>query len=313
MKIGFLFPGQGSQSIGMGMDLYEKYETVRKVYQKVKDLTGIDVAEMTFRGEEDILNQTKNTQLAILTMSLAILAVLDEYGIQAEISSGLSLGEYSALIYSQAIGFEDGVKLVQKRGEFMQGLAPDGEWLMAAVMGMSEEDVQEVCQQVTNGFVVPANFNTTGQIVISGEKEAVEQAEMIAKQRGAKKVRVLKTAGPFHTEKLKKASEALRKQLEDVSIHHFATAVVKNLDGNLYRQEDDVKDVLAKHIVSPVRFSKSLITMLDYGVDTFIEIGPGKTLSGFVKRLDTDQEFTILNVNNVETLEKVCSYVQKEC
>ena len=313
MKIGFLFPGQGSQSIGMGMDLYEKYETVRKVYQKVKDLTGIDVAEMTFRGEEEILNQTKNTQLAILTMSLAILAVLDEYGIQAEISSGLSLGEYSALIYSQAIGFEDGVKLVRKRGEFMQELAPEGEWLMAAIMGMSEEDVQEVCQRVTNGFVVPANFNTTGQIVISGEKEAVEQAEMIAKQRGAKKVRVLKTAGPFHTEKLKKASEALRKQLEGVSIHHFATAVVKNLDGNLYRQEDDVKDVLAKHIVSPVRFSKSLITMLDYGVDTFIEIGPGKTLSGFVKRLDTDQEFTILNVNNVETLEKVCSYVQKEC
>lgn len=313
MKIGFLFPGQGSQSIGMGMDLYEKYETVRKVYQKVKDLTGIDVAEMTFRGEEEILNQTKNTQLAILTMSLAILAVLDEYGIQAEVSSGLSLGEYSALIHSQAIGFEDGVKLVRKRGEFMQELAPEGEWLMAAIMGMSEEDVQEVCQRVTNGFVVPANFNTTGQIVISGEKEAVEQAEMIAKQRGAKKVRVLKTAGPFHTEKLKKASEALRKQLEGVSIHHFATAVVKNLDGNLYRQEDDVKDVLAKHIVSPVRFSKSLITMLDYGVDTFIEIGPGKTLSGFVKRLDTDQEFTILNVNNVETLEKVCSYVQKEC
>ncbi len=304
MKIGFLFPGQGSQSIGMGKDLYEKYEEVRKVYEKVKELTGIDIAEMTFHGKEEELNQTKNTQLAILTMSLAILAVLKQQGMQAEVSSGLSLGEYSALINSQAISLEEGVKLVQKRGEYMQELVPEGEWLMAAIMGMTEEQVQQVCQKVTNGFVVPANFNTTGQIVISGEKEAVEQAEVIAKELGAKKVRVLKTAGPFHTEKLIKASEALRKELEHITIHDFDTAVVKNLDGTVYTPKDDVKDILAKHIISPVQFAKSLETMLEMGVDTFIEIGPGRTLSGFVKRLDTDQDITILNVNNVETLER---------
>ena len=305
MKIGFLFPGQGSQSIGMGQDLYEKYETVKKVYEKVKEITGIDIAQITFKGEEEILNQTKNTQLAILTMSLAILAVLQENGIQAKMSAGLSLGEYSALINSQALDFEEGIKLVQKRGEYMQELVPEGEWLMAAIMGMSEEQVQEVCQKVTNGFVVPANFNTTGQIAISGEKEAVEQAEIIAKDLEAKKVRVLKTAGPFHTEKLIQASEALRNELEQVTLHDFKTAVVKNIDGEIYSNQDDVKDILAKHIVSPVRFSKSLKTMLDAGIDTFIEIGSGRTLSGFVKRLDTDKEVTILNVNNVETLEKV--------
>ena len=167
---------------------------------------------------------------------------------------------------------------------------------MAAILGMNEEQVQEVCSKVTKGFVVPANFNTTGQIVISGEKEAVEEAEIIAKEMGAKKVRILKTAGPFHTEKLAKASEALRKELEKVTIHDFQIPVVKNIDGTVYTKQDDVKDILAKHIISPVRFSKGLQTMLELGIDTFIEVGPGKTLSNFVKRLETDKEIKILPI-----------------
>ena len=281
----------------------EKYEEVRKVYNKVEELTGIDIAQITFNGEEAVLNETKNTQLAILTMSLGILEILEQNNIRAEAVAGLSLGEYSALIYSGALSFDKGVKLVQKRGEYMQQLVPEGEWLMAAIMGMNEEQVKEVCQKVTKGFVVPANFNTTGQIVISGEKEAVEEAELIAKEMGAKKVRILKTAGPFHTEKLNKASKALRKELETITFHNFEVPVVKNLDGSVYKTDDDIKDILAKHIVSPVRFSQSLKTILDKGVDTFIEIGPGKTLSGFVKRLDTDKEVTIRNINNVDTLE----------
>ena len=235
-------------------------------------------------GSEETLNETKNTQLCILTMSLGILEILKQEGIKAEVSSGLSLGEYAALIYSQAIDFEEGVKLVQKRGEYMQNLVPEGEWLMAAILGMSEEQVQEVCKKVTKGFVVPANFNTTGQIVISGEKEAVEQAETIAKELGAKKVRILKTAGPFHTEKLIMASEAFRKELEKVTIHEFQTPVVKNIDGTVYSKQDDVKDILAKHIISPVRFSKSLETMIEMGVDTFVEIGPRKNIVWFCKK-----------------------------
>ncbi len=278
MKLGFLFPGQGSQSIGMGQDLYEKYDLVKEVYEKVKDLTKIDIANISFCGSEEELNQTKHTQLAILTMSLAILEILKKNDIKAEVASGLSLGEYSALIHSGAIAFEEGVKLVQKRGEYMQELVPEGEWLMAAIMGMDEKQVEEVCQKVTKGFVVPANYNTIGQIAISGEKEAVEQAEVIAKELGAKKVRILKTAGPFHTEKLIKASDKLREELEQVMIHDFKIPVVKNLDGTIYSKEQDIKDILAKHIVSPVRFSKSLQTMLDMGIDTFVEIGPRKNL-----------------------------------
>ncbi len=188
------------------------------------------------------------------------------------------------MIYSGVLSFEQGVKLVQKRGEYMQKLVPEGEWLMAAILGMEEKQVQEICQQVTEGFVVMANFNTTGQIVISGEKKAVRQAQEIAKEKGAKKVRELKTAGPFHTEKLTKASKALKKELENVTIHNFKMPVVKNLDGTVYTQEDNIKDILAKHIICPVRFSKSIETMLEMGVNTFIEVGPRKNLIWICKK-----------------------------
>ena len=231
--------------------------------------------------------------------------ILNENGIKAEVSSGLSLGEYTALIYSKALDFEEGIKLVKKRGEYMQDLVPSGEWAMAAVLGMSENVVEEICKKVDKGFVVPVNFNTTGQIVISGEKQAIEQAEIIAKEMGVKKLRILNTSGPFHTEKLIDASNALRKELENVKINDFETLVVKNIDGTVYKKQDDIRDILSKHIISPVRFSNSLKTMIDLGVDTFIEVGPGKTLSGFVKRLDTDKEVKIFNINNVQTLENV--------
>lgn len=304
MKIGFLFPGQGSQSVGMGKDIYEEYEEARKIYEEVQNITKIDIAKISFEGEEEILNQTKYTQLAILTESLAILEILKQNGIKCEISAGLSLGEYSALINSNALSFEEGVKIVKKRGEYMQDLLPKGEWQMVAIMGLSDEQVEEVCKNVKSGFVVPANYNTEGQVAISGEKQGIEEAEAIAKEMGAKKVRVLKTAGPFHTEKLKESSDALRKELENVTINKFETKVIKNLDGDFYKDTDNVKEILASHIINPVRFSKTIKTMLDNGIDTFIEIGPGKTLSGFVKRTPTDKEVKILNINDVQTLKE---------
>lgn len=310
MKIGFLFPGQGAQSVGMGKDIYEKYSASEDVYDKVQELTGIDIAKISFEGPEEVLNETKYTQIAILTMSLAILAVLRNNDIKAEVSAGLSLGEYSALIYSGLFSFEEGVKLVQKRGEYMQELLPEGDWQMAAILGLTDEEVETVCQKVKSGFVVPANYNCNGQIAISGEKEAVLEAENIAKEMGAKKVRVLKTAGPFHTGKLIKASEALRKELDNIKINKFNSKVIKNLDGTIYSEKDNVRDILAKHIINPVRFSKTLENMLEEGVDTFIEIGPGKTLSGFVKRTNTDKEINILNINNVETLEQTINFLK---
>lgn len=313
MKIGYLFPGQGAQSLGMGKDIYEKYDVVKEVYKKVQELTGIDVAKITFENGE-LLNQTQYTQICILTMSLAILEILKQNGIKAEVSSGLSLGEYTALINSGVLSFEDGIKLVKKRGEYMQKLVPEGEWLMAAILGMEEEKVIEVCklanEKSTENFVVPVNFNCPGQIVISGNRAGVETAETIAKEQGVRKVRELKTSGPFHTEKLKEASEALKKDLEKVEFHQFNNTVVKNIDGTEYKETDDIRDILAKHIISPVKFTEVLKKMLDIGVDTFIEVGPGKTLSGFIKKMPTEKEIKILNINNCETLENALKEVK---
>ncbi len=303
MKIGFLFPGQGSQFKGMGKDLYEKYQEIRDTYNKVQEITGVNVKKISFEGSSDELNQTKNTQICILTMSLAILNLLEKEKINAEMSAGLSLGEYSALIYSKAITFEDGVKLVKNRGEYMQNLVPIGDWSMLAILGMTEDEVIEVCNKTTKGFATAVNFNCPGQIVVSGDKEGISQVEEIAKEMGAKKVRKLNTYGPFHTEKLVEASNALRKDLENLKINKFETEVVRNIDGKKYSEKDDVKSILAKHIISPVRFSDCLKTMLENGVDTFIEIGPGKTLSGFVKRMPREKEIKVLNINSVESFE----------
>ena len=303
MKIGFLFPGQGAQSVGMGKDLYEKYPEYRSVYEKVNKITGKKIDELTFNVTEEELSQTQNTQIAILTMSLAILEILKKQNIKAEVSMGLSLGEYTALIYSGALSFEDGIKIVQKRGELMQNLCPKGDWSMAAILGLDEEKIKEVCNNITTGFVAPANYNCTGQIVISGEKQAVLEAIDKCKQEGAKKAIELKTSGPFHTCKLIEASEALKKELEQIKINDFQTRVIKNIDGKSYEPKDNVKEILANHIINPVKFANGLQEMIDMGIDTFIEIGPGKTLSGFVKR--TNKDVKILNINDVETLEKI--------
>ena len=304
MKIGFLFPGQGTQKIGMGKDIYEKYEEARKVYDLAQEITGVDIAKISFEGEEEVLNETRYTQSAILTMSLAILEILKKNNIKAKMSAGLSLGEYAALVSGGALSTQDAIKLIQKRGEYMQNLLPEGNWKMAAVFGLSEEQVLEVCSQVKDKFVVPANFNTKEQIVISGEEEGIFEAEKLAKEMGAKKVRILNTAGLFHTEKLQKSSEALKEKKKKVEFKPFSSTVIKNLDGEPYSANDNMIEILAKHIVNPVRFSKTLENMLNSGIDTFVEIGPGKTLSGFVKKEKGDREITILNICDVKTLEE---------
>ena len=284
MKIAFLFPGQGSQSIGMGKDLYDKFEEYRQIYEKVKNITKIDVEKLTFEGTEDILSETKNTQIAVLTMSLAILAILEKHNIRADVSSGLSLGEYAALIYSKAISFEDGVKLVQKRGEYMQNYVPQGNWQMAAVLGEEDEKVCEICSKVKKGFVSAVNFNSPGQVVISGDEEGIKEFQTIAEQYGVRKIKLLKTSGPFHTEKLAESSKHFRNELEKVKFKDFETNVVRNIDGEVYSKSDDIKDILAKHIISPVKFSKGLEKMLDMGVDTFIEVGPRKNFIRICKK-----------------------------
>lgn len=308
MKIGFLFPGQGAQSVGMGKDLYDEYEEYRNVYENVKEITGVDVADITFNSSEEILSQTKNTQICILTMSLAILELLKKDNVEAIASCGLSLGEYSALINSGAMAFEDGVKVVKTRGELMQNLCPEGTWSMAAILGLDEETVSNVCSKITSGFVAPANFNCPGQIVISGEKNAVDEAIEKLKIAGAKRALELKTSGPFHTKMLEEASKELKKELEKIQINSFKSKVIKNIDGKEYLDNDDVKDILSKHIINPVRFEQSLRTMIDMGIDTFVEIGPGKTLSGFVKKID--RSLTVYNINDVESYKNTINEIK---
>lgn len=311
MKIGFLFPGQGSQANLMGKDLYEKYECYRKVYEHVEKNTGINVSEITFNETDDRINQTKYTQICILTMSLGILEILKQNNINAEISAGLSLGEYTSLIYSKLLSFEDGIQIVKNRGLYMQDLAPKGNWAMSAILGLEDDKVEQACNMVKNGFVVPVNYNCKGQVVISGEAEAVEEASENAKLLGAKKARVLNVSGPFHTEKLIDSSKALKNDLLKITFGKPTSKVVKNIDGNFYSENDDYAEILMKHIISPVRFSKILETMFDNGVDTFIEIGPGKTLSGFVKRMNFEKQINILNINDIESLEKTINFVKE--
>lgn len=284
MNIAFLFPGQGTQYIGMGKDIYDKYEEAREIYKEVEKITNINIEKICFEGPEDILNETKYTQLAVLTESLAILKVLSKYNITSTISAGLSLGEYTALINSGCLNLNDGVKLVQKRGEYMQKFLPEGKWQMAAIIGLNKDIIEKACKEIDNGFVAIANYNTENQTVISGEKEAVEKVAEKLKNIGAKKISILKTEGPFHTEKLVKASKEFRKELDNININKFRTKVVKNVDGKIYSDKDNVKEILEKHIISPVKFTDTIKTILESGVDSVIEIGPRKNISRFYKK-----------------------------
>lgn len=301
MKLGFVFPGQGAQSVGMGKDLYEKYDEIKEIYKFAEKISGVDVKKLSFDSTEEELSQTKNTQISILTMSLGILEILKQNNIQAEYSTGLSLGEYTALIYSNILNKEDGLKLVKKRGEYMQNYVPEGNWAMAAVLGLENSAVEEACKKIEKGFIVPANYNCPGQVAVSGDKEAITEMIERAKEFGAKRVLELKTSGPFHTEKLEKASKLIREELENITFNQSEKIVIKNIDAKPYEKDSDIKDILAKHVMSPVRFSESVEYMLNQGVDTIVEIGPGKVLTGFVKKIN--KEIKTYNINDVQSLE----------
>lgn len=305
MKTAFLFPGQGAQFIGMGKDICEKYEEANKVYEEASKILGINVKKMCFEGTEEELNKTQNTQIGIAVTSLAILEVLKSKGVKADISVGLSLGEYVALIYSGYISFEDGMKLLEKRGYYMANFLPEGNFEMAAVIGLDSSIIENVCEKIrTNGkFVVPANYNYSDQTVISGESEGIEEAIMQLNNLNAKRVIKLKTSGPFHTEKLNKARELFSKELEKASFSINENKVIKNIDGDFYKKDDNIKDILANHIVSSVRFDKAIKKMKDEEIDTFVEIGPGKALSGFVKKELKGEEIKVFSVSDVKSLD----------
>ena len=302
MKTAFLFPGQGAQYLGMGKDIYEKYEIAKEIYDKVEKLTNIDIKKICFEGPEEELMKTENTQLAILTTSLAILRVLEENGVTADVTAGLSLGEYTALIYGGYLSFEDGVKLIQKRGYLMGNYLPNENYEMSAVIGLESEKIEEICNSIDE-FVVPANYNSKMQTVISGSQKGIEEATEKLKEAGAKKIVKLKTSGPFHTIKLEKAKEMYEKELQKINFKSGnQIKVVRNIDGEIYKATDDFKDILAKHIISPVRFDKIIDQLKKEKIERVVEIGPGKVLTGFIKKDYPEAE--IFNINNLENLEK---------
>ena len=304
MKRAFLFPGQGAQIVGMGKDIYEKYDEAKKIYDEASKISGIDVRKLCFEGPEEDLNKTENTQIAILTTSLAILEVLKAKGIEADIATGLSLGEYGALIYAGIISFEDGIQLIQKRGYYMGNLLPDEKFSMAAVIGLASQKIEEICKEIeqTGKFIVVANYNCSVQTVVSGEEEAINEAMEKLKEAGAKRVLKLNTSGPFHTRKLEKAKEAYAKELEKVDFQiKNKVKVIKNIDGTYYEENDNIKEILANHIISAVRFDKAIKLMEQENVEEYVEIGPGRTLTGFVKK--ENKEANTFNINTVESLE----------
>ena len=305
MKIAFMFPGQGAQTVGMGKDLYEHYEEVRKVYEEASKIAGKDIAKLTFESSLEELSKTENAQLAIATMSIGILELLKKENIVADIAVGLSLGEYPALMYGGYIRFEDGINLLRHRGYFMGNLVPKEKYAMAAIIGLESSKIEEVCAKIREEgvFVVPANYNYSAQTVISGEEEGIEKAIEMLKESGAKKAIKLQTSGPFHTSKLEEARKAYKKELEKVSFQEGNIKVIKNLDGTIYKASDDMQEILANHIVSPVRFDKAIKLMEEEGIDTFVEIGPGKALSGFIKKEKKDAN--VFNIDNIENLTKV--------
>lgn len=305
MKIAFMFPGQGAQSVGMGKDLYEEYEEVKNIYEIASEISGKDIAKISFNSTIEELSKTENTQLAIATMSLGILKLLEKNNIKPEITVGLSLGEYLALISGGYLSFEDGIKLLKRRGYLMGTKVEPGNYSMAAVIGLDSTKVEEKCKEISEKgmFIVPANYNYSGQTVISGEEEAINLAMDILKENGAKRVLKLQTGGPFHTIKLNEAKELYKEDLKNVKFNkeNVRAQVIKNIDGTFYNKQDDMVDILSKHIVSPVRFDKAIKNMQDNNIDTYVEIGPGKTLTGFVKK--EDKESNVININSVESLE----------
>ncbi|WP_155997429.1 ACP S-malonyltransferase [Streptococcus ruminantium] len=283
-KIGFLFAGQGAQTVGMARDLYENYPIVQETFDTASHVLGYDIRDLIDHQEEK-LHQTRYTQPAILTTSIAIYRILAEHGIEPDMVAGLSLGEYSALVAAGALPFEDAVGLVAKRGEYMETAAPAGTGKMVAVLNADAHLIEQICSTVTSGIVSPANYNTPAQIVIGGEVAAVDEAVEALKEAGVKRMIPLNVSGPFHTALLKSASKKLAQALEQVEFSDFQVELVGNTEAKVMRKEE-INSLLARQVMEPVRFYESIGTMQAAGVTKFIEIGPGKVLSGFIKKID---------------------------
>jgi [acyl-carrier-protein] S-malonyltransferase len=308
VKVAFVFPGQGSQYVGMGKDLWENSAGVRSLYEDAGKTLDYDLKELSFSGPQDDLNKTFRTQPCLLTAGIAAFTALASKGIRPDVVAGHSLGEYSALVAAGVVSFREALILTEKRGIFMQEAVPEGDGLMAAIIGLGRSRIDEICLSVESGYVSPANYNCPGQVVIAGEKKAVEEAMKLAREAGAKRALALAVSAPSHCTLMVEASNRLEGLLKTVEFKDPEVPVVNNADAMFLTSAERIKLSLVNQLNGPLLWEDSIRNIIDAGVDTFIEVGPGKVLTGLIKRIDPSVK--LLNVQDTASLDKTVESMQ---